>query len=161
MNSLLIKLWQLFSFPKRLSLALMRLKEDEFLIGLTGIILNDQKEILVVNHTYRDGQRWSLPGGYIKGKEHPREGLAREIEEETGYIVAIDRELKIRTDRETARLDISLLGHYVGGEFAPSAEVSEAKFCPLDELPLLRQDQLVLIQKVLGHLPAGNVKKLL
>ena len=149
MNSLLIKLWQLLSFPKRLQLALVRLREEEFLIGLTGVILNDKHEILVVNHTYRDGTRWSLPGGYSQGKEHPREGLAREIEEETGFIVAVDRELKIRTDRETARLDISLLGHYVGGEFRPSAEVSEAKFVKSKDLPLLRQDQLVLIQKVL------------
>lgn len=149
MNSLLIKIWKLLSFPKRLQLALIRIKEDEFLIGLTGVILNDKNEVLVVNHSYRDGKKWSLPGGYIKGKEHPREGLQREIEEETGFIVAVDRELKIRTDRETARLDISLLGHYVGGKFKPSAEVPEAKFSKFEKLPLLRQDQLLLIQKVL------------
>lgn len=130
----------------------MRVMQDEFLIGLTGVILNDKNEILVVNHKYRDGDSyWSLPGGYIKEKEHPREGLAREIEEETGLIVRVDRELKIRTDRETARLDISLLGHLVGGEFRPSVEVSEAKFCKFDDLPLLRQSQLVLIQKVLDR----------
>ena len=128
----------------------MRVMQDEFLVGLTGIILNDKDEVLVVNHVYRDGNSyWSLPGGYSKGKEHPREGLAREIEEETGLIVRVTRELKIRTDRETARLYISLLGHYVGGKFRPSAEVSEAKFCKFDDLPLLRQSQLVLIQKVL------------
>ncbi len=132
----------------------MRVLQDEFLVGLTGIILNDKDEVLVVNHVYRDGNSyWSLPGGYSKGREHPREGLAREIEEETGLIVRVDRELKIRTDRETARLDISLLGHLVGGEFRPSAEVSEAKFCKLDDLPLLRQSQLVLIQKVLDQKP--------
>lgn len=150
MNDLLIKLWKLLSFPKRLQIAFMRVVQDEFLVGLTGVILNDKNEVLVVNHKYRDGDSyWSLPGGYIKGKEHPREGLAREIEEETGLIVRVDRELKIRTDRETARLDISLLGHLVGGEFRPSHEVSEAKFYKFDELPLLRQSQLVLIQKVL------------
>lgn len=153
MNELLIKLWKLLSFPKRFQIALMRVIQDEFLVGLTGIILNEKNEILVVNHKYRDGDSyWSLQGGYSKGKEHPREGLAREIEEETGLIVRVTRELKIRTDRETARLDISLLGHLVGGKFRPSAEVSEAKFCKFDDLPLLRQSQLVLIQKVLDSL---------
>jgi ADP-ribose pyrophosphatase YjhB (NUDIX family) len=151
MNSLLIKLWKLFSFPKRLQLAIMRVMQDEFLIGLTGVILNDQNEVLVVNHQYRDGQRWSLPGGYIKEKEHPREGLAREIEEETGFIVRVEKELKIRTDRETARLDISLLGHYLGGDFRASHEVKAAKFCKFKDLPLLRQDQLHLIKQVLDH----------
>jgi 8-oxo-dGTP diphosphatase len=150
MNSFLLYLWKIFSFPKRLKLALVRMREDEFLIGLTGVILNDKKEVLLVNHTYRDGDRWSLPGGYIKGKEHPREGLAREIEEETGLIVSVDRELKIRTDRETARLDVSLLGHFVGGEFKESDEVSEARFFAFEDLPLLRQDQLVLIEKILS-----------
>lgn len=152
MNSLLIKLWKLFSFPKRLQLAIMRVMQDEFLIGLTGVILNDKHEVLVVNHKYRDGNRWSLPGGYIKEKEHPREGLAREIEEETGLIVRVEKELKIRTDRETARLDISLLGYLVGGEFRPSHEVSAAKFTKFEDLPLLRQDQLVLIKQVLDTL---------
>lgn len=150
MNALLLYLWRIFSFPKRLKLALVRMREDEFLIGLTGLILNDKREVLLVNHTYRDGDKWSLPGGYIKGKEHPREGLAREIEEETGLIIAVDRELKIRTDRETARLDITLLGHFVGGEFVKSDEVSDARFFPITDLPLLRQDQLVLINKTLG-----------
>ena len=153
MNEILIKIWKLISLPKRFQLALMRVMQDEFLIGLTGVILNDKNEVLVVNHKYRDGNRWSLPGGYIKEKEHPREGLAREVEEETGLIIRVDRELKIRTDRETARLDISLLGHYVGGEFRPSEEVSDAKFCKFEDLPLLRQSQLTLIKKVLQISP--------
>ncbi len=148
MNRMLLKLWKVLSFTKRLKLAIVRTMEDEFLIGLTGVILNDKKEILVVNHSYRDGERWSLPGGYIKEKEHPYEALAREVEEETGFIIRADRELGIRTDRETARLDISLLGHLVGGEFRASPEVTEAKFCKVDDLPLLRQSQLTLIQQV-------------
>lgn len=149
MNRLLLKLWKVLSFPKRLKLAIVRTLEDEFLIGLTGVILNDKNEILVVNHSYRDGERWSLPGGYIKEKEHPYEALTREVEEETGFIVRVDRELKIRTDRETARLDISLLGHLVGGEFRASPEVTGAKFCKFADLPLLRQSQLTLIEQSL------------
>jgi hypothetical protein len=40
-------------------------------------------------------------------------------------------------------------GHFVGGEFRPSDEVSEAGFFAFENLPLLPQKQLVLIQKVL------------
>lgn len=149
MNRWLLKLWKILSFPKRLKLAIVRTLEDEFLIGLTGVILNDKGEVLVVNHSYRDGERWSLPGGYIKEKEHPYEALAREIEEETGFIIRVDRELKIRTDRETAMLDISLLGHLVGGEFRESPEVTAAKFCKIDDLPLLSASQLTLIHQTL------------
>lgn len=149
MKSFLTKIWQLLPLTKHIQLTIMRFTQDEFLIGVTGVILNNNNEILVVNHSYRDGEHWSLPGGYMKGKEHPREGLAREIEEETGYIVRIDEETRIRTDRETPRLDISLVGRHIGGAFSPSHEVKDARFFTFDTLPLLSQNQLMLIKEVL------------
>src|SRR3989338_2266223 len=104
MREQLAKLWRFLSLPKNLQLYFMRLIQNEFLIGVTGVILNEKNEVLICKHTYRQA-KWSLPGGYIKSKEHPKEGLAREIEEETGFIVRIGKQLRIRTDRETARLD--------------------------------------------------------
>jgi hypothetical protein len=53
--------------------------------------------------------------------------------------------MKIRTDRETSRLDISYIGTFIGGEFTPSAEVSEAKFFRFEDLPLLPYHQLHFI----------------
>ena len=157
MNQLLAKGWELLSLPKRLQLAVMRLTQDEFLIGVTGVILNKNNEVLLCKHTYRGKGTWSLPGGYIKGREHPREGLTREIEEETGFIVRIDKDLRIRTDRETARLDISLLGNFVGGEFRPSDEVSEARFFAFEDLPILSQNQLLLISSVMKKRPTEKI----
>lgn len=149
---MLARVWKALSLPKNLQIALMRATQDEFLIGVTGVIVNDEKEILVCKHTYRGGKEgWSLPGGYIKAREHPKEGLAREIEEETGFIVRVEEQYRLRTDRETARIDISLIGKYIGGEFKASDEVSEAKFFPFDKLPLLSQNQLVLIKEILDR----------
>ncbi len=152
MKELLSKLWRLLSLTKNLQLFIMRLTQNEFLIGVTGVILNDKNEVLICKHIYRRN-KWSLPGGYIKGKEHPKEGLVREIEEETGFIVRIGKELRIRTDRETARLDISFVGIYIGGEFRPSHEVSEAHFFAFEDLPLISQNQLLLIKEVLQTKP--------
>ena len=167
MKFLLVKVWKALSLPKSLQIAAMRVTQDEFLIGVTGVILNDKNEILVGKHTYRGGKKWSLPGGYLKGKEHPKEGLAREIEEETGFIVRVHEQFRLSTDRDTARIDISLVGKYIGGEFKPSHEVSEAGFFPFDKLPLISRNQLVLIKEVLKHkenkqntLEPGDIKKL-
>ena len=85
----------------------------------------------------------------MNGKEHPKEALAREIKEESGLTVSIDWRMKVRTDRETARLDISYIGTFIGGVFVPSDEVSEARFCSLKNLPPIRRDQLFLIEKAL------------
>ncbi len=123
----------------------MGLIQDKFLVGVTGIIFNDKNEILLFKHTYR-GTAWSLPGGYLKGKEHPKEGLEREIKEESGLIVSADERIKIRTDRESPRLDITYAGVFIGGEFTPSKEVSDAKFFAFENLPIIRRDQLIFIE---------------
>jgi ADP-ribose pyrophosphatase YjhB (NUDIX family) len=126
----------------------MRFFQDKFLVGVTGIIFNDKKEILLFKHTYRS-HAWALPGGYLKSGEHPREALEREIKEESGLVVSVDQLLKTRTDRDTARLDMCYTGILIGGDFVPSHEVSEFGFFAQDKLPLLRENQVFLIDKAL------------
>lgn len=147
MSDWLGQLWKNLGLSKKMQLRVMRVVQDEFLVGVTGIIFNHKNEVLLVKHTYRGN--WSLPGGYIKKGEHPKEALEREIKEETDLIVSADERIKIRTDRETARLDITYSGVFVGGEFKPSKEVSEAGFFAFDKLPLIRKDQLVFIDQAL------------
>ncbi|OGL56288.1 hypothetical protein A2367_01670 [Candidatus Shapirobacteria bacterium RIFOXYB1_FULL_38_38] len=118
--------------------------QTKFLVGTTGIIFNENKEILLFKHTYRS-HAWSLPGGYLESGEHPRESLEREIKEESGFVVSIDDSLKTRTDRDFARLDLCYTGIFIGGDFTPSHEVSQYGFFALDKLPLLRKNQLFLI----------------
>ncbi len=142
------KLWRTLGLPKNLQLGIMRLFQDQFLIGVTGIIFNDKNQVLLLKHTYRQTV-WSLPGGYIKAKEHPVEGLEREIKEETGLTVSVDQELKVRTDRQSARLDICFIGTYIGGAFKKSTEVSEAGFFSFDHLPDISKNQLLLIEHTL------------
>lgn len=148
MKVLLIRLWKILSLPKGLQLFFMRFFQDQFLVGVTGIILNEKKEILLFKHTYRP-HAWSLPGGYLKSREHPREALEREIKEESGLVVSVDDSLKTRTDRETARLDLCYSGIFIGGDFIPTHEVSEYGFFSQDKLPLLRTNQIFLIDEVL------------
>lgn len=146
----LLKIWKLLRLPTNVQLFVMRRFNDQFLIGVTGIFLDDKDKILLFKHTYRDTDRWSLPGGYMKGREHPKEGVEREVMEESGLVVSADESLKIRTDRESARLDIVVVGKYMGGEFKPSKEVKEAKLFKFDELPRLPRDQFFFVAKALG-----------
>ena len=152
MRHFLARIYKALHFPKGIQLSIMRLTQDRFLVGVTGIILNDKNEILLFKHTYRS-HPWALPGGYLKSGEHPREGLEREIKEESGLTVSVDESLKTRTDRDSARLDLCYTGVLIGGDFVPSHEVTEYGFFPLDKLPLLRQNQLFLIDEVLKSQP--------
>ncbi len=150
MKSLLAKLWKLLRLPKNLQLLVMRFLQDQFLVGVTGIIFNEKNEVLLFKHTYRS-HSWSLPGGYLKGGEHPREGLEREIMEESSLVVSIDSQLKTRTDSDTARLDICYVGVLIGGDFTPTHEVLEYGFFSLDNMPLLRKNQLFLINEAINY----------
>lgn len=126
----------------------MRFFQDQFLVGVTGIIFNDKREVLLFKHTYRS-HPWSLPGGYMHSGEHPREALEREIKEESALVVSVDERLKTRTDRDSARLDLCYMGTFIGGDFIPSNEVSEYGFFSQENMPLLRENQVLLINQAL------------
>lgn len=148
MKTFLAKVWRALHLPKNLQLLVMRFFQDQFLVGVTGIIFNDQREVLLFKHIYRP-HAWSLPGGYLKAGEHPREALEREIKEESGLVVSVDESLKTRTDRDTARLDMCYTGILIGGDFKATHEVSEYGFFTQDKLPLLRKNQVFLIDEAL------------
>ncbi len=149
MKNTLAKIWRALSLPTGFQLLFMRLFQTQFLVGITGVILNNKHEVLLFKHTYRSNE-WSLPGGYMKSREHPLEGLEREIEEESGFIVSADESVRIRTDRNSSRLDITVTGKFMGGEFKSSSEVSEYGFFTLKNLPQISKNQLLLIEQILG-----------
>jgi ADP-ribose pyrophosphatase YjhB (NUDIX family) len=149
MYPLLLKIWSKLKISVNLKVWIMKFFNDQFLIGVTGIFFDKQNRILLVKHSYRGNGNWSLLGGYLKKGEHPKEGLEREVEEETGYIVSADERLKTRTDRNNARLDITYMGEFLGGVYKPSSEIKSAKFFSFNKLPLLPVDQLIFIDKAL------------
>lgn len=148
MKTLLAKLYKALKLPKGIQLFIMSLTQDRFLVGTTGIVFNNKNEVLLFKHSYRS-HAWSLPGGYLKAYEHPSEGLEREILEESGLVVSMDSYTKIRTDRTNARLEICYTGVLIGGEFEASHEVVEMGFFAQDKMPLLRSNQVFLIDEVL------------
>ncbi|MFA6532772.1 MAG: NUDIX domain-containing protein [Patescibacteria group bacterium] len=148
MKSFLAKVWKFLNMPKGVQLFFMRFFQNQFLVGVTGIILNEKREILLFKHTYRQ-HSWSLPGGYMKSGEHPAEALEREIKEESGFVVSVDKSFKTRTDRTSSRLDLCYLGLFIGGEFKKSEEVSDYGFFAQDRMPLLRSNQVFLIEEAL------------
>ena len=157
MKSILAKIWKFLNLPTNLQLFVMRFFQSQFLIGVTGVIFNEKNEVLLFKHTYR-AHSWSLPGGYMKAGEHPAEALEREIKEESSFVVSADQLLKTRTDREGSRLDMCYIGAFIGGEFVPTKEVSEYGFFSMDTMPLLRSNQVFLIDEVLQQrtLQVGN-----
>lgn len=58
----------------------------EWLVG--GALVEDDGALLLVQNRRRDGSLdWSPPGGVIEAGESVRDGLAREVREESGIVV--------------------------------------------------------------------------
>jgi len=112
-----------------------------FQIRVTGILLQ-RDEVLLVKQ--KVGKRnWSLPGGRVENGETLKDALIREIMEETGLAVQINRMLYIcdKPDVSPPILHITFLLDFLDGEIAlPSNEfdenpISDVQFVPISELP--------------------------
>lgn len=59
-------------------------------IGVFATILNEAGEVLLVRQNYNE-RLWTQPGGRVEPNESPLDALYREILEESGHIVEIER----------------------------------------------------------------------
>ena len=154
MRELILRLWGL-PLPRVVrwaaaSLAsqtpLLRLVAPRFFVGVVGIVRNENREVLLVRHTYRQRYPWGLPTGFLERGEQPAAALAREILEETGFECVIESTPAVYSDDQRPLLSIVFKGRYSSGSFTPNSEISEVGFFPLDRLPPLLPDQLMLLR---------------
>ena len=64
-------------------------------VGVGGIVLSDKGEVLMVQER-RAGAKWKFPGGFVDCGETIREGVEREVMEETGIPSKLKGVLAIR-----------------------------------------------------------------
>ena len=98
-----------------------------------AVILSEQRVLLAVR---RDLRGWELPGGHLQPGESSEEGLIREVHEETGFDVAIDRHVGTYVRTGFRRYTASVFTCRVtGGELRPSIETPVVRWFDLDALP--------------------------
>ena len=133
MRGLLVRIWRLMRGP--FQWYALWLVHHKFIIGVSGVILDDQKRILLLRHRYWKPGSWGLPSGYAEHKEKLEEALCRELREETGYHIQVCTLLRL-TSGYKLRIEASYLGTLIGGDLhLDPKEVIEARFFTVDELP--------------------------
>jgi ADP-ribose pyrophosphatase YjhB (NUDIX family) len=107
-------------------------------LGVRGIVIDDQRRVLLVRHGYAPG--WHFPGGGVDKGETVRDAVIRELLEETAVtIVGEPVLLGVYTNFKLLPRDhviAFVIPHYTRGPPPPpSFEIREQGFFPIDALP--------------------------
>lgn len=162
LHVLLLWIWKHLPLPRWGRWAFLSLLNTKFLVGVVGIVFDGDDRVLLLHHTYRQRYPWGLPGGWVSGNERLEEALARELREETGFDIAIEEVVHVRSGYPHPQIAVHFLCAYRGGDFKPDAEIDAARFYALNDLPTaLLPDHRPLIALALArkHEREGNKTK--
>lgn len=108
-------------------------------IPAAGGIIHNNGDLLLVKRKY-DPQKglWCLPAGFQEYDESPVDCCRREIKEETGLDVEIERlfwNYKAGDDPRAMVVLFLYLVKVVGGKLEPGDDAIEVEYFPLDSIP--------------------------
>ena len=109
-----------------------------------GCIFNENGEVLLQKHG--DSKKWGFPGGAVEIGETPQMAAVREIKEETGLDVRVEKTIGVYTDLDMVypngdkaqSIIIAFELKAVGGKLhCDQEETLELKFFSKDQKPVL------------------------
>lgn len=104
-----------------------------FTIGTFAVIFNGEGRVLLSHR--RDMDAWNLPGGGLEPGELPDAGACREVREETGLEVVVDRLVGVYGKPTRNELVFTFVCHVVDGTVLPTEESDESRYFSPDSLP--------------------------
>lgn len=114
----------------------------------SALIVKDEANRILLGRRAKDPMRgsWILPGGKIRAFETIAEAAEREMLEETGLIVQVERQFRVYeivNPPSEHRIVIYSWAKVIGGTPQASDDVSELRFASLEELGQLPVTALV------------------
>lgn len=108
----------------------------------SGIIVNDNRVLLIKRGIGPEIGKWALPGGYLSWNETGEEAVAREVKEETGLDTKVTSFLRVYTEpNRIPSEDIQNVGlFYILKPLSfvlakQSGEIQDIKWCSLSKIP--------------------------
>lgn len=101
-------------------------------VSVAGIVVRDDGRILVVQR--RDNAHWEPPGGILELGETFEDGVRREVLEETGVHVEVERLTGAYKNMALGVVALVFRCHPVAGSPTTSEESSEVQWVTVDEI---------------------------
>jgi ADP-ribose pyrophosphatase YjhB (NUDIX family) len=143
----LLKIWRVF--PAWLQEALSRIVRPLFQVFAVAVIFNKDEQVMLVKSTYQKVHPWGLPGGNLNYGESPEVTVVREVLEETGLCIEVEKFLLVKTWLPD-RVGLYYLCSIKDGEFHSSDEVSELGYFAIENLPDVRPLDIEIIEQLYG-----------
>ncbi len=131
---------------------------SKFILGTSAVVFDNDGRILLLRHRFWKSGSWGLPSGYAISGETIEQTVQRELKEETGYEVHVERLLRIKSGFKL-RLEITFVARLTGGtQLLDPKEIIEAEFFNLNNLPdgLIPSHKELILQSIS---PVSNLHK--
>ncbi len=136
--------------------AALWLLNRKFLLGVIGVVVDEEGRVLLLDHSYRKEFPWALPSGWVRRGEQPDQAMVREIREEVHLDVKDMTLLGICLDQSLPRADITFVCRPAdpGARPVPAdLEIRAAGFYRTGAFPdPLSEDQSGLVKEALRRL---------
>ena len=135
------------AFPVPWQRRFMTAAHDRFLVGVTGLGVDEAGQVLLARHRFGAPQ-WRFLGGFLHPRERVEDALTREIREETGLVIEVGPVLEVVTGYRWERVEIVFAYRLTNGAPAVlTSEIEELRSFAPDALPEVRADQRGLIER--------------
>ena len=144
--------------PRSARLFVVRRITPSFHVGSICVVERADGHLLLVRQSYRRGG-WGFPGGLLRRGEEPADAARRELCEELGIDVELQRPPVVVVDAGSRRVDVIFTARLAQGSAEPegsrhSPEIADARWFPPDALPsLLPEATSALIELGRSHPP--------
>lgn len=123
-------------------------------VSVAAVIVDDEQRVLLVQR--RDNGHWEPPGGVLETHERIEDGLRREVREETGLDIEVERLSGIYKNVAQGILAIVFRARQSGGSLTATQESSAFQWATAADVRRLVQP--VYVVRVTDALEQGDTR---
>ena len=142
------RIWKIM--PRSLRMGIVRTTQTTFTVSVAVIVVNERREVLLLDHVLRPRSGWGFPGGFLDAGEQLIDALKREVREEVGIELSDIRFERVRT--LSRHIEMLFSARPVGEPSVQTREIYRLGWFGLEALPEgLTADQRRSIEDAVGR----------